>query len=818
MKREYIVNGEKVVLEAITGLLGIRFKEPALYSNRAATIRSSELDDFEERIELEREKFTVFKVAATPRAPEARLESAVASVIEEEVVERVAPVFAVGDSYSMATDRMLIGFTSASVAKKLVSHFEEVVQKEGNEYLVRLAPDVDPFDAAAEMMEYEGVEYAEPDFVNFGSHLARRVACDGVMPESDPLATEQYAIRITKAEAAWRIQKGDPNIRIAILDEGVDSTHEDLAAAIVGSYDGVDDDEFQEPRDWDAHGTACSGLAAAIHDNEKGVKGIGGGCSILAVRIAYSPQSGANWITRNSWITRAIDWSWRNGADVLSNSWGGGSPSNAISNAFKRARTEGRDGKGSVVVIAAGNSNNLHDFPSNLDDVLTVSASNEFDEPKTKTSRDGETWWGSNFGPKIDVSAPGVHNYTTDNSGTKGYNSSHGADGDYVHNFNGTSSSTPIVAGAVGLVLSANADLTEQEVRDIIRQSADKVGPIQYVNGRNERMGYGRLNVLRAVELATASDERVVPTGKHTPVSNRDPNSESEITLLAETEPTIGNAETEEVSTRGELESVPKPRGSASARASVVTQAPSTEGLENIAVASYGEMRGPATVHGPDDRRRVTNTANYPWRVSSSLLITARDGSRWIGTGWFMGANTLVTAGHVVYINDPSTPERHGWVNRIEVMPGRNGSDLPYGMTASEIFYSVTGWTEGGSHEYDYGAIKIASALGDVVGTFGIGVFGRSELLNTTGNLAGYPGDKDSGTLWYDSNRIAAVSSRKVYYDIDTAGGNSGGAIYRIKSGNRTAFGIHAYGGASNNSATRITTPVFQNLTNWNEE
>ena len=70
--------------------------------------------------------------------------------------------------------------------------------------------------------------------------------------------------------------------------------------------------------------------------------------------------------------------------------------------------------------------------------------------------------------------------------------------------------------------------------------------------------------------------------------------------------------------------------------------------------------------------------------------------------------------------------------------------------------------------------------------------------------------------MWYDYNRIASVTTRKVYYDVDTAGGQSGAAVYRIeRDGNRTAFGIHAYGGATTNSATRITTPVYQNLQNW---
>jgi len=116
---------------------------------------------------------------------------------------------------------------------------------------------------------------------------------------------------------------------------------------------------------------------------------------------------------------------------------------------------------------AAGNASGPVDFPGNLNNVFTVSASNEYDEFKTKTSRDGEYWWGSNFGPEVDLSAPGVHNLTTDISGAGGY-----TEDDYT-DFNGTSSATPIVAGAAGLLLSANNDLTELQVRDRLKQVAD---------------------------------------------------------------------------------------------------------------------------------------------------------------------------------------------------------------------------------------------------------------------------------------------------------------------------------------------------------
>jgi len=161
-----------------------------------------------------------------------------------------------------------------------------------------------------------------------------------------------------------------------------------------------------------------------------------------------------------------------------------------------------------VVVIAAGNANSPVDFPGNLAHVLTVAASNQDDEPKTKTSSDGESWWGSNFGPEVDVAAPGVGIVTTDISGDRGYNRTGNLE-DYVLNFNGTSSACPQVAGVCALVLSRNPSLTEAEVRRIVRETADKVGSVLYdpATGHNPRMGQGRANALRAVRRARPAIE-----------------------------------------------------------------------------------------------------------------------------------------------------------------------------------------------------------------------------------------------------------------------------------------------------------------------
>jgi glutamyl endopeptidase len=243
---------------------------------------------------------------------------------------------------------------------------------------------------------------------------------------------------------------------------------------------------------------------------------------------------------------------------------------------------------------------------------------------------------------------------------------------------------------------------------------------------------------------------------------------------------------------------------------------PPTVDLLDVAIASFGPPPPIAeTVHGPDDRVRITNTAAYPWRVHASLVITAQDNSTWIGTGWFIGPHTLITAGHCVFIKNSGVPGRDGWAKTIDVMPGRNEAVLPYGSMRSTSFRAVTGWTNTGDQRYDYGAIILPSDLGNSVGWFGFGVYSDADLGASTLNISGYPGDKPAGQQWYDSHGVAAVDSHKVHYDIDTVGGQSGSAVYRVIGGRRFGVAIHAYGGATTNSGTRINTAVYNNLNAW---
>lgn len=310
-----------------------------------------------------------------------------------------------------------------------------------------------------------------------------------------------------------------------------------------------------------------------------------------------------------------------------------------------------------------------------------------------------------------------------------------------------------------------------------------------------------------------------VPTGGHTPISN--------LSKEAAEAPTP-TASVSRPPSEGKNPKTPKPREDGSegvkgfklklteSAMAETFKAPSKSKLRDIGEASFGPPPPQAeTVHGPDNRVKITNTSVYPWRVHASLLITAADGSGWIGTGWFIGPHTLMTAGHVVYIKNSGVPGRDGWVRSIEVMPGRNGAALPYGKVTSKNFRTVTGWANSGDENFDYGAIIIPTNLGNTTGWFGFGVFTDAQLTASVGNISGYPGDKPAGTQWYDAHRIASVNTRKVYYDIDTFGGQSGSGVYRIINGGRYGIAIHAYGGATTNSGTRIVTPVFNNMVAW---
>ncbi len=231
------------------------------------------------------------------------------------------------------------------------------------------------------------------------------------------------------------------------------------------------------------------------------------------------------------------------------------------------------------------------------------------------------------------------------------------------------------------------------------------------------------------------------------------------------------------------------------------------------AAAADNELADEVVI-GTDDRVRITSTGSYPWSATCSLLINTRTGRQYIGTGWFIGPRTIMTAGHCVYLHDEG-----GWASSITVMPGRNGSTMPFGAHVATHLRSVTGWTAGRQRSSDYGCIILPenNRLGLRTGTFGFAYMGDTALTSKYLNLTGYPGDKPAGTQWYHSRGVKSVSSSTITYDIDTAGGQSGSSVYHIQDGQRYAVGIHTNGSSSGNSATRITPGVFNLMKSWKQ-
>jgi V8-like Glu-specific endopeptidase len=239
--------------------------------------------------------------------------------------------------------------------------------------------------------------------------------------------------------------------------------------------------------------------------------------------------------------------------------------------------------------------------------------------------------------------------------------------------------------------------------------------------------------------------------------------------------------------------------------------------IERAAARAKVDYKVLEKIIGTDDRVRVTNNTAYPWRCICSLLITANTGAQYVGTGWLVAPRLVLTAGHCVFMSDEG-----GWATQIEVIPGRNAAERPFGSAISRDLRSVTGWTQDNDSDYDYGAILLPEdkRFGEQLGWFGYASRDDDHLKSITLNLAGYPGDGGKtgidGTQWYHSRMVMDVLEKQLTYDIDTFGGQSGAPVWELASnGSRYGVAIHTFGTPVNNGGTRITGDVFDNIVLW---
>lgn len=266
------------------------------------------------------------------------------------------------------------------------------------------------------------------------------------------------------APAAWDLATG-AGITIAILDTGVESSHPDLAVNMVAGWNTYDNNSNTSPVI--SHGTHTAGGAAAAGNNGIGVTGVAWNAKIMPVRV--SDPSGN--IAYYSHVANGLTWAADHGARVANISYVVSDVA-AVQTAAQYMRN-----KGGVVVSSAGNAG-LYNPAPNASSIITVGA---IGSDNLRAS------W-SVWGPFIDVTAPGVGIWTTTTGGVYGA-------------YSGTSESSPLVAGVVALILSANPALQPSQVESILTSTADDLGDA----GRDDYYGHGRVNAYKAVVAAKAA-------------------------------------------------------------------------------------------------------------------------------------------------------------------------------------------------------------------------------------------------------------------------------------------------------------------------
>lgn len=353
-----------------------------------------------------------------------------------------------------------------------------------------------------EFDNHSSVENLINDLMSSGKLLyAEKVPLDKTsLTPNDPLFGSEWGLTQIQAELAWNVSVGSASVIVATVDNAIQINHADLSAQIwvnpgeIAS-NGIDDDGngyVDDVNGWDVgnndnnpnplntswdHGTHVAGTTGATTNNGTGVASIGFGITIMPVK-ATSNSASPNAVTNGY---DGIYYAALNGAHVINCSWGGYGYSSTGQNVVNWAWNQG-----SIVVAAAGNDNlnmdsggNAH-YPSNYNNVVCVASSTTGD---VKSSF-------SNYGSAVDVTAPGSSIRSTVPFGNYAYMS-------------GTSMASPLVSGLLGLMISANPGLPQQDYVDCLISSCDNI------NGPNPSyigdLGGGRVNALTSVNCVVAS-------------------------------------------------------------------------------------------------------------------------------------------------------------------------------------------------------------------------------------------------------------------------------------------------------------------------
>lgn len=364
--------------------------------------------------------------------------------------------------------------------------------------------------------------HSDPNDANYPQQWAlnntgQAVPTGGNVAQGDQTSANGLTNADMDVNLAWDYTQGSSFVKVAVFDTGIDSTHPDFQSAghLLSGYDAtlnINSVPIDTAGISSGHGTCCAGIIGAVRNNMIGTAGIAPNCQLMSIKIFN-----INGTASSVWIARGFDTARVRGIDILSNSWGGGSPEAVIENSINNAATQGRNNKGCIILFSSGNNGrNPPEYPSYLEKVICVGASTTNDQKKSPGTGN-EYFWGGNYGGTnttgyIDVVAPTIC-YATDIQAWKGFRRAAGTAGDYDSVFNGTSCSCPNAAGIAALILSVNTSQNRITVFRNLVWGCNKIDNVKYEIsptdlgfGWNEYNGYGRVNALNSVRLAANTD------------------------------------------------------------------------------------------------------------------------------------------------------------------------------------------------------------------------------------------------------------------------------------------------------------------------